>query len=87
MEVGVRHLAIQTADHDLAFGDFEGTIQPGEYGAGGIAIWDHGYYREDKWDDEVIAVTLTGTIVCGRYTLVRFPRAGNRAWLLFKGTH
>jgi bifunctional non-homologous end joining protein LigD len=83
-EVGVRRLAIQTADHDLAFGNFEGTIPPDEYGAGTITIWDQGYYTEDRWDDEVITVILAGTIVFGRYTLVRFPRGGNRVWLVFK---
>jgi DNA ligase D-like protein (predicted 3'-phosphoesterase) len=83
-EVGVRRLAMQTADHELVFGDFQGTILPGEYGAGTIEIWDRGNFTEIVWSDEAITVLLQGAIVTGRYTLVLFPRRGDRAWLLFK---
>ncbi len=43
---GVRLLAIQVEDHDLKFGDFEGRIPRGEYGAGKISIWDSAYVYE-----------------------------------------
>jgi len=86
IEVDVRRLAIQTADHELAFGDFEGTIPAHEYGAGVIEIWDRGGYVDEVWTDDVITVILVGTRIRGRYTLLRFRRRDERAWLLYRAT-
>ncbi|NDO89389.1 ATP-dependent DNA ligase [Cellulosimicrobium composti] len=55
------HLAVQTEDHPLAYGSFEGTIPKGEYGAGEVTIWDAGTYELEKWrDGEEVIVTLHG---------------------------
>lgn len=55
------HLAVQTEDHPLAYGAFEGTIPQGEYGAGEVTIWDAGTYELEKWrDGEEVIVTLHG---------------------------
>ncbi len=55
------HLAVQTEDHPLAYGSFEGTIPGGEYGAGEVTIWDAGTYELEKWrDGEEVIVTLHG---------------------------
>lgn len=83
-EVGVKRLAIQVADHGLEFGDFEGEIPAGEYGAGKVEIWDRGSYHCTSWTDDKISLTFHGTRLQGTCNLIRFPRGGKKAWLIFK---
>jgi len=55
------HLAVQTEDHPLEYGSFEGRIPAGEYGAGEVSIWDAGSYELEKWrDGEEVIATLHG---------------------------
>jgi bifunctional non-homologous end joining protein LigD len=80
----VKRLAVQVADHDLSFGDFEGQIPDGQYGAGTIRIWDQGSYEAGAWTDRKIAFTLHGARATGKYNLIRFVRGRPGNWLFIK---
>ncbi|MGO4689986.1 ATP-dependent DNA ligase [Glaciibacter sp. 2TAF33] len=54
------HLAVQTEDHPLEYGSFEGEIPAGEYGAGDVTIWDSGTYELEKWREGEVIATLHG---------------------------
>jgi DNA ligase D-like protein (predicted 3'-phosphoesterase) len=83
-ETGVRRLAIQVEDHALAYGDFEGTIPAGQYGAGTVEIWDRGTYELHEWGEDRIVFTLHGERYRGPYQLIRFRSKGEREWLIFR---
>jgi bifunctional non-homologous end joining protein LigD len=83
-ESGVKRLAIQVEDHALEYGDFEGTIPAGEYGAGRVRIWDSGTYDLHDWTPDKIVFTLHGARLGGNYSLVRFKKGGEHGWLLMK---
>ena len=82
---GDRRLAVQVEDHPLEYGKFEGTIPEGQYGAGTVKIWDKGLYESIAWGENKIEFIIKGEKLEGRYVLVKFKKAGEKNWLLFKG--
>ncbi|MBC7126624.1 MAG: DNA polymerase ligase N-terminal domain-containing protein [Candidatus Methanosuratincola petrocarbonis] len=84
LEKGVKRLAIQVEDHPLEYAGFEGAIPEGEYGAGEVRIWDRGQYEALSWDEGKIEVSFMGKLLTGRYALVRFSKAGENQWLIFR---
>jgi len=75
------HLAVQTEDHPLEYGTFEGIIPPGEYGAGEVTIWDAGTYELEKWREgkEVIVVAHGEKHGTNKYALIH---TGDNTWLI-----
>ncbi|WP_278234848.1 ATP-dependent DNA ligase [Isoptericola sp. AK164] len=83
------HLAVQTEDHPLAYGDFEGTIPAGEYGGGEVTIWDTGTYDLEKWREgaEVIVTLHSERRGSRRLALIRTGGRGGddqRSWLIHR---
>jgi bifunctional non-homologous end joining protein LigD len=86
-----RRLAVQTEDHPLEYGDFEGTIPKGEYGAGSVAVWDEGRWEPDGDPDEGLReghlrFTLDGRRLHGGFSLIRtgVDKGGKASWMLVK---
>ena len=89
MDPSEKRLAVQVPDHPLSYGDFEGVIPEGKYGAGPVVIWDRGTFAPASDDPErdlergKLSFNLSGRKLNGGFTLVRLPR-GDANWLLIK---
>ena len=87
-----KRLAVRVEDHPYEYGNFEGTIPAGNYGAGDVIVWDRGTYESAHEDGEdallrtlrkgIASVILHGKKLKGEFTLVRLKRP--RQWLLIK---
>jgi len=83
---GEKRLAVQTEDHPKAYARFAGRIPEGQYGAGKVKIWDHGYYEPESIKRNKIVFRLHGKKLKGRYILIKTAFAGRaNNWLFFKG--
>ena len=83
-----KRLAVRVEDHPLEFGDFEGIIPEGNYGAGGIIVWDRGEWVPlEPWKEGLekgkLLFELKGYKLRGRWTLVKIKKA-EKEWLLIK---
>ena len=85
-----KRLAVHVEDHPIEYGDFEGVIPPGNYGAGSVIVWDHGWYRSAKPEDPLaqlargkLEVEIFGHKMRGRWTLARMS-GKDKDWLLLK---
>ncbi|MFH0831097.1 MAG: DNA polymerase ligase N-terminal domain-containing protein, partial [Parcubacteria group bacterium] len=79
----LRHLAAQTEDHPLEYRHFEGVIPQG-YGAGTVLIWDQGTFEWVGRGRDHLSFFLHGRKLRGEYVLVKFGKAGQKSWILFK---
>ena len=93
-----KRFAVQTEDHPLEYGDFEGVIPEGNYGAGAMIVWDRGVWvaLEDPWkgfEKGKLLFELRGFKLRGVWTLFRTkPPAIHRGkkkhedknWLMMK---
>jgi bifunctional non-homologous end joining protein LigD len=84
MNPSEKHLAVRVEDHDLAYGDYEGVIPEGDYGAGAVVIWDRGSYDPITWNDDLIEFALRGRKLRGGFALVRLKKGKGNEWLLIK---
>jgi len=64
---------VETEDHPLSYGKFEGTIPEGSYGAGKVKIYDHGPYELLESDgDKTHVIDFKGSKLSGTYALVKY---------------
>src|SRR3989449_392567 len=83
-----KRLAVHVEDHPLEYGDFEGIIPEGNYGAGAVIVWDRGGWvpLEDPGEGMKkgkLLFELHGYKLRGKWTLVKLKK-GEKEWLLIK---
>src|SRR5579863_2835136 len=87
-----KRLAVQTEDHPLDYGNFEGKIPEGNYGAGTVMVWDRGTFHLEGDPDALkqlekgeIKFSLNGEKLKGSFALVKLKQSekGNE-WLMIK---
>ncbi len=92
-----KRLAMETEDHPLEYGGFEGVIPEGNYGAGPVMVWDNGSYEVEgdlqasrQYDRGEIKFSLQGQKLRGSFVLVKLKSSNQRGgekgkpWLLIK---
>jgi bifunctional non-homologous end joining protein LigD len=87
-----KRLAVMTEDHPLDYGNFEGKIPEGNYGAGTVMVWDRGTFRVEghlpalkQIEKGEIKFSLNGEKLRGSFVLVKLKQSekGNE-WLMIK---
>ena len=91
LDPAIKRLAVHVEDHPLEYGNFEGTIPSGNYGAGRVTLWDRGTYEwlgpktpEEQWKAGDLKFRLHGQKLAGEFALVRTQRSKGKDWLLIK---
>jgi bifunctional non-homologous end joining protein LigD len=85
-----KRLAMHVEDHPIEYADFEGIIPAGNYGAGGMIVWDRGEWVPlEDWrtglEKGKLLFELKGYKLHGKWTLVKIKKAGaEKEWLLIK---
>jgi len=91
MKPSEKRLAIMVEDHPLEYGDFEGIIPQGYYGAGPVLIWDSGEFQaegdpETALKNGKLSFSLNGKKLKGSFSLFLMRgRGSGNDWLLIKG--
>lgn len=87
----MKRLAVHVEDHPLDYGNFEGTIPTGNYGAGKVTLWDRGTYEwlgekspQQQWEAGDLKLRFHGQKLAGEFALVRTNRSKGKDWLLIK---
>jgi len=83
-----KRLAVKVEDHPLEYGDFEGIIPEGNYGAGTVIVWDRGIWEpledpHEGLDKGKLLFNLKGYKLHGRWTLIKLKKT-EKEWLLIK---
>ena len=83
-----KRLAVHVEDHPIEYGEFEGIIPEGNYGAGAVIVWDRGLWiaLEDPIEGMQkgkLLFELRGYKLKGVWTLVKIKKA-EKEWLLIK---
>jgi bifunctional non-homologous end joining protein LigD len=83
-----KRLAVRVEDHPIEYGDFEGIIPKGNYGAGAVIVWDRGEWVPlEDWREGLekgkLLFELKGYKLHGKWTLVKIKRS-EKDWLLIK---
>ncbi len=92
LDPSVKHLAAMVEDHPLDYGDFEGNIPKGNYGAGSVMLWDRGTFElegEASAMEQIakgdLKFTLHGEKLQGSFVLVHMKNRGKgNEWLIIK---
>ena len=87
-----KRLAVQTEDHPMDYGNFEGTIPKGQYGGGTVMLWDTGTWEPvgdaaKGFADGNVKMQLHGAKMQGLWALIRMKRRPGEKrdnWLLIK---
>ena len=86
-----KRLAVMVDDHPLEYGEFEGIIPQGHYGAGAVLIWDSGEFQPGEDSESAmkkgrVSFSLTGKKLKGNFSLILMKgRGSGKDWLLIKG--
>src|SRR5689334_4261262 len=83
-----KRLAVHVEDHPIEYGDFEGVIPEGNYGAGAVIVWDRGQWIPvgdplEGLEHGKLLFELKGYKLRGLWTLVKIKKA-QKEWLLIK---
>lgn len=93
----IKRFATKVEDHPFDYREFEGVIPEGNYGAGTVMVWDHGYFSahgrpeksltEKKMEEglkkEYFSFFLAGQKLRGGFVIAKIANSKND-WIVYK---